>query len=124
MEETIKLIRSELALSEDALFASLASDASTQSFGSAPGETEDNPALGRMIFKRRVPDFRDKLCSNPIVVKYFLEKRTDDNDDILIELVDVIVACSINLPVTKLVAIILRVGLKEICNHDKSGGSA
>jgi hypothetical protein len=123
MKETIKLIRSELTCTEDELFASLAY-ASTQSFGSAPGESEQNPALGRMIFKRRLPDFRDKLCSNPIVIKYILEKRKDDNDDILIALIDVILAYTINLPVTKLVAITLRVGLKEICNHDESKENA
>jgi len=113
-----KTLQAALDADVDTLFASIGYIDTTTTMGIAPSDKQSLIALGHSWFESKRDQIRNILCTNKQLHELFFtkdEQKLDIKECVLL-ISDLIVSLSGGIPVIYISVLIIKIGLREICN--------
>lgn len=117
MKNSIQKIGQLLELDDRQLYVDLASSSETITFGSSESDEDQLESLGKHLFAESLEKLRDQLCSDVRLVD-FRKNEQKHSVDVILAVLDIVIAAGNGLPILTTTALILRYGLDKICNSD------
>lgn len=113
-----KIIIELLDKNLDDLSILLLNDPNTITFGASETDKEQDIEIGKSIFEELLSSIKDKLCTDPRLKNICSSEEYKENSEVILSVLDIILASMNAVPVLVATAMVLKYGLKRICNEE------